>query len=397
MGEKKEIIVTVTSPEEFYAAANLTGNPFRSNPTQVADPRRDIWVGYEREQAQLIKYLKRARADQVGNANFILLFGSYGTGKSHALLWAQNRILNKEAADYKAVCYFVPSIKKAKGQLTFAGAFVDDIVAKSKILADVQAYRNFLGGAIFRYREENEVAIEVPDDQIIEKIIPSVELYNFAKELFRCESADDFKRVICPKGMGDHDAVTIFTRIVNLFVHEVKLKNSVIRYKNAAYLFIDELDDLLRTTIKEARIVNDTLRHIYDACPNCFGLVIGASAQSAEFTAMFEDYVLTRIQKRIELHLLDKDDAKDFVIEIMDKSRRDPNGPKGAFPFEEAAIDAIASQLTEITPRKIVNTMQEVIEEIRLAGLNPKDKAIGLPELDQADVMEEVFGDGGIA
>ena len=82
------------APEEFYKAAKLAGNPFRTNPVYAADPRAEIWVGYEKERARFMKFLTRARADQVGNANFIMVYGPYGTGKSHALLWGQNRILH---------------------------------------------------------------------------------------------------------------------------------------------------------------------------------------------------------------------------------------------------------------------------------------------------------------
>lgn len=387
----------VMTPVEFYRACNLSGNPFRSNPTHSSDPRIDIWVGYERQQQQLVKFLARTRADQVGNTNFIMLYGGYGTGKSHALLWAQNRILNVEAAQYDAVCYFVPTLKKAKGQLTFAGAFTDDIVAKSRLIADIQSYKTFLGTQIFRYRDEKKIGHDVTSESIIEKLIPAVDLYNFAKELFNCENEEEVRAVVCPKGLTDYQAVVIFTRIVNLFVHEIILDSGSYRFKKAAYLFVDELDDLLRTNVKEARLVNDSLRHLYDACPNCFCIVIALSAEIAEFTTIFEDYILSRIQKRIELHLLDKDDAVKFVVEILDKARIDPNGPTGAFPFELAAIEAVASQLVEITPRKIVNTMQQVIEEVRLAGCDPTSGAISLQNLDDADVLAEVFGEGGIA
>ena len=46
-----------------------------------------------------LAYLKRSLADQIGNANFLMLYGDYGTGKSHALLWAQHLILHDESAD----------------------------------------------------------------------------------------------------------------------------------------------------------------------------------------------------------------------------------------------------------------------------------------------------------
>ena len=41
-----------------------------------------------------------------------------------------------------------------------------------------------------------------------------------------------------------------------------------------------------------------------------------------------------------------------FVVQVLDQSRHDESGPTGAYPFEEGAIDAIASQLVEITPKR---------------------------------------------
>lgn len=383
-------------PSEFYKSCNLKGNPFRSNPTHADDPRMDIWVGYEKQRQQFMKFLTRARADQVGNANFIMIYGGFGTGKSHALLWAQNRILNVEADEFRSVCYFIPSLKKAKGQFTFAGAFLDDIIAKSRLLADLQSYRTFLGTQIFKYRDENSISHDVKDAQIVEKLVPSVDLYNFAKELFAAESEEEVRAIITPRGLTDHQAVTIFTRIVNLFVHEISLSGGPKRFKKAAYLFIDELDDLQLASAKEARLVNDTLRHLYDSCPNAFGLVVALSAAIAELPSMFEDFILSRIQRQIELNLLDKDDAVDFVIAILNRWRVDAAGPSGAFPFEKSAIEAVTSQLVEITPRKIVNTMQEVIEEVRLAGKDPAEGAISIKDLDDAGIIDEVFGAGGI-
>ncbi|QIK78379.1 hypothetical protein G7077_05120 [Sphingomonas piscis] len=386
------------SPEAFYSACNLTGNPFRSNPTHASDPRINIWVGYEKQQQQLLKFLTRTRADQVGNANFVMLYGGYGTGKSHALLWAQNYVLNREEDDFDAVCYFVPTLKKAKGQLTFAGAFQDDIVAKSRLIADIQAYRTFLGGCINQYRIENKVSHDVRDESIVEKLIGSVDLSNFAREILSCgDSEEKIRKLVSPSSLSDYQAVVTFTRLVNLFVHEIIIGQHKNRFKKAAYLFIDELDDLLRTTTKEARLVNDNLRHIYDSCPNSFCVVIALSAEVAEFTTIFEDYILSRIQKRVELHLLDKTDASIFINAIMDNSRVDPSGPKGAFPFEPQAVDAIVSQLVEITPRKVVNMMQQVIEEVRLSGFDPTKGPISLNDLDNADVLSEVLGEGGIA
>lgn len=63
-------------PEEYYLKSNLKDNPFRSTPNFAVDPRAGIWVGYEKQKKQFVKYLKRSLADQVGNANFLMLYGT---------------------------------------------------------------------------------------------------------------------------------------------------------------------------------------------------------------------------------------------------------------------------------------------------------------------------------
>lgn len=109
------------------------------------------------------------------------------------------------------------------------------------------------------------------------------------------------------------------------------------------------------------------------------------------------DYILSRITRLIELSVLDKNDAVAFVREILNSNRVDPAGEGDFFLLEEAAIETIASQLTEITPRKIVTTMQQVIEEVRLSGHDPADGPVSVDFLDDNEIIEEVLGEGGVA
>ena len=245
-------------------------------------------MGYEKQKKQLDKYLKRSLSDQVGNVNFLMLYGNYGTGKSHALLWAQNRIRHEEKGTFDAVSYCIPTLRKDKGNLTFAGAFLDDIVAKSDLLADAQAFNHFLVECISAYRVAKGLGHEVSPEKVIEQLVPAVELSNFAKEFYKCQGTDDLRGLVAPNGLSDYRAMMIFTRLVNLFVHEMKIADTdVRRFKKGAYLFIDELDDLERASPKEAREVNDILRHIYDKLSEL--LLYGDRAVGRDFamTALF--------------------------------------------------------------------------------------------------------------
>ena len=385
----------VMDPRTYYEKSNLKDNPFKSKPNSAIDPRSSIWVGYEKQKKQLNKFLKRSLADQVGNVNFLMLYGDYGTGKSHALLWAQHRILHEERDDYSAVCYFTPTLRQENGKFSFADAFRNDIIAKSNLIADLQAFHDFMVQCITARKAVGDLG-EVTNEQVIERLVPAVEFSNFAKELYNCKGVEGFQALLAVK--NDYHAMMVFTRIVNLFVHEMEISDADRRrFKSAAYLFVDELDDLQRASLKEARLVNDLLRHIYDSCPNCFCMVIAISAEISQLDVLFFDYVLRRITRQIELVGLGKDDAVEFVREILATNRRDPEGEVQFFTFADAAVDTIVSQLAEITPAKIVNAMQQVIEEVRLAGHNPEDGPVSSDFLDEHDIVEEVLGEGGVA
>lgn len=385
----------VMEPRDYYEKANLNDNPFKSNPNFAIDPRASIWVVYEKQKKQLDKFLKRSLADQVGNVNFLMLYGDYGTGKSHALLWAQHRILYEEKATYNAVCYFIPTLRQENGKFSFSDAFRNDIVGKSSLISDLKAFHDFLVQCITARRAVGDLH-DASNEHVIEKLIPAVELCSFAKSLYQCQGDAGFHTLVASK--NDYQAMTIFTKIVNLFVHEMVITDDDRRrFKKGAYLFIDELDDLERASVKEAREVNDLLRHIYDNCPNNFCMVIALSAEISQLAVLFFDYVLRRIKRQIELVGLDKGDAVEFVKQILEKNRLDPNGEGDFFPFEEGAIDTIASQLTEITPAKIVDTMQQIIEEARLAGHDPSEGPVSADFLDEHDIIDEVMGEGGIA
>lgn len=377
--------------QEFYQAANLTENPFRSNPTQESDPRMDIWVGYEKEKQQLWKFLNRSRSDQIGNSNLVLLYGDYGTGKSHALLWARHQILDAKKTEFNSVCYYIQTLRK-DGKISFAGAFKEDIVGKSSIVIDVLSYKQFLEECVIQYKKDNGLGPETSKESIVEKLLNSVEHFNFARDILRCESQAQVSSLLIPAKFGDYQAMTTISKLINLFVYEIKLSNETRRFRNGAYIFIDEIDLLATATAKEARDTNELFRHLYDNCPNCFCMVLSFTATAAELNILFAPYILSRISKQITMNLLALDEAKIFVREILDSARYDPKGPKEYFPFEESAVHSIVSQIVSITPRKIINAMQQVLEEIRLLKFDPSKKKVDETFLDDNGVLEDVLG-----
>ena len=77
----------------------------------------------------------------------------------------------------------------------------------------------------------------------------------------------------------DYDAQLKFTNLMKLFVFEIKIRGQAVAFKNAVYLLLDEVDQLHGASVKDARIVNDLIREIYDSCPRGLGLVTALSAE----------------------------------------------------------------------------------------------------------------------
>ena len=379
-------------PAEFYTSCNLRENPFRSNPTQESDPRMDIWVGYDREREQFSRYILRSRADQIGNANLVMLYGDFGAGKSHALLWAKYQILEAKKEEFNSVAYYIQTLRKDAGKITFAGAFREDIIGKSALVEDVRRLKQFLEECIVEYKRDNKLGPDTTSEAVLQKLLGSVELFNFAKEVLKCSSEAEVRELLAPPRLGDYQAMSTLTKLINLFVFEVPLKAGARRYKNAAYLFIDELDLLATATAKEARDVNELIRHIYDNCPNSFCMVLSFTATAAELNVLFAPYVLSRVAKQIVMNFLQLDEAKAFVKGILDSARISKSGKTGYFPFQEEAIQAVVAQIVSITPRKVINTMQQILEEVRLLGYEPSKGPIPATYLDEHNVIEDALG-----
>lgn len=376
------------SPKEFYKQCNLDENPFVENPAVASHHRASIWVGYEAENKKLLRVLKQARSDQLGSNRFFLLYGGFGTGKSHAMLWAQNLILHTEKEEFNSCAYFIRSLKTHGGKFSFFRAFQEYVVNQSEILQDLEKFKNFLGSKIVKYMEENGISDTTDKDLVLKRIFQAPELINLASKIYHSRGQAELEASISVS--DDFNSILTFTNLVKLFTFNIpssSLEDN--RFKKAVYLFIDELDDLAGAAVKESRLVNDHLRHLYDSCQGCFCLGIAISAEISELPMFFDEFVLTRIDRQIELSLLDKSQALDFIKQMLSEHR--VNADDSFYPFQQDAVDHIVDQISQITPRKIVKAFYETIEQVRLEGFLPsQDNLITLDALDDMDIMEEI-------
>jgi hypothetical protein len=376
------------TPKEYYESCNLTENPFRPSAVAVDDPRAEIWVGYESQQKLLERLLNRVRADQVGLTSFVLLYGHWGTGKSHALLWGRHWVRKNDAG----TAYYLPTLVRDKGKISFGTAIRQDLVDSGALTRDLHDYYAFLSKKIL---ELTSAQTNMQPDDAIDKLFSIPDHRKLAKEVYHAHGQEDKLGLYLKKYLdNDHEAIQVFSKVVNLFVLEVGEANRE-RFKQAVYLFIDELDDLSRQPAKDSLLANDAIRHLYDSCPNCFGLIVAASAELNTLQHLFTEYVLTRMTRKVEFEFLDQIKAREFVRDILNKSRVKSSQLEktGYFPLTEDATAEIVSHLRQITPRDVVKTMQLVLEEMRLADIDVSEVPLDPEGLERTGLIDSIFGE----
>ena len=230
-------------------------------------------------------------------------------------------------------------------------------------------------------------------DQVIEKMFSgSTELFNLAKSIHDKDD-DTASYVSFLTRSNEYDSMLLFTNLVNLFTYPIEYADgNPERYKKAVYLFIDEVDDISQTSPANQRAVNDLLRHIYDNCSQNFCIIVALSAEVSELSYIFEEFILTRVNRRFEFQLLEPSESSHFIKEILNSARIDNDNQNDFYPFTEDAINTIVGSMTSVVPRKLVNAMHDILEVARTSEFVPSDsKLIDQAALDNLDIQEEVL------
>lgn len=382
---------------EYYEKCNLTTNPFQQNTVYENDERAGVWVGYEGEKRQIVRVLTQARLDRVGSTRFLMLLGSWGTGKTHALTWFKNYALSENAPEFNAIVYYISTLKH-DAKFSFKTVFNMDIVTNSRLPLDVLEFKDWLRNTMSDYRAEHGISATTKERDILESLIGTAGLVDMAEDILKVDDLEAIK-VKFLKVSSDYDAQIKFTNLMKLFVFEIKIRGQAVAFKKAVYLLLDEVDQLQGASVKDARIVNDLIREIYDSCPRGLGLVTALSAEISELPALFQDYVLSRIDRTVEMSILDRDDAVKFVEQLLGSARvdSDKKSHTGFFPFSEDCVLHIMSSLNEITPRKIMKVMFETLEIARTDGdFDPsKDGLLDEDKLEDYGINDDLLYDQG--
>ena len=190
-----------------------------------------------------------------------MLLGSWGTGKTHALTWFKNHAQSENASEFNAIVYYISTLKH-DAKFSFKTVFNMDIVTNSRLPLDVLEFKDWLRNTMSDYRAEHGIPATTPEREQLESLIGTAGLVDMAEDILKVGDLEEIK-VKFLKVSTDYDAQLKFTNLMKLFVFEIKIRGQAVAFKKAVYLLLDEVDQR-KVSVKDARIVNDLIREIYD-------------------------------------------------------------------------------------------------------------------------------------
>ena len=373
--------------------ARLTSNPF----TLVPGEEVTVWAGYEQLRAELLDIVESCRSDRVGLSEFAIIYGDYGTGKSHALRYLQYWITQEKREDFNSPCVYLETLKVAAS------------------MSFVVLYRRIMESLLSHIRETAEwldIAVEdtakkrSPDSSLQELEAAKDRIYREAgvtpgfpglSLLLRGikNQEDEALRILLGdkiSGAGamgryrnynltgpidsEYDATKCLGAYVNLCTRGASglSEGDVLARNKAFYFLFDELEIVADLPPREVLSLNQGLRDLINSCPESCCFLFGMSGDVVDIYGFLNPPVIRRMSREpLPISPLDPDEAVDFLVQVLRGYRSSDDDPD-EYPFERDALFAIAEGTQSRTPSELFRGCRRVLEKTVQSGrLAPGD------------------------
>lgn len=385
------------TPEDLQFA-NLKESPFRVTPGKKVT----VWAGHKDLKKVLEKVVILTRNDKVGTSECVVLYGELGTGKSHSLRFFQNYI-DSQQDDFKSKCVYLETLRVAN-KVSFCDLYRTIVQRIGK--SDIQKFSKALVSKV--EEEKRKLAQETPADEfkrihesredIEEKFLTQAkdrimgkyaQRYSIFQQLDQDNdgawfyisasqpkfSQDDLVRLdVMGPIDSDFAAVEHLGMIINLMCG-IPINGDT--YWKAFYLFLDEVEIITDLEPKALIAINQSLRDLFNACPEHLCLLLGLTGDAAMVEVIFSQYLLSRLTREpICIPSLDDEQAVDFLKEVLKSYRIDSKATDDWHPFTEEAVRYIIYNTTDKTPRRLFYNCKRVFELSASEGLLKNKKKI---------------------
>jgi energy-coupling factor transporter ATP-binding protein EcfA2 len=326
----------VTDPR--YPYLNLADWPFQ---LVASASTADVWVGrpdFLRELRALERTVSRVQASQI-----VLLWASFGSGKTHALL----HLAGLAAKHDDLVPLYVVTPKGIRSFIDIYRAIADSALESGAA--------SFAGRALF---ERSGGSAESDVDRALLRIgVYGDEDANTAAAWLRAENVPmkDLRQIgIGARLQTTADAISALSRLVPRLQQNGEKK---------LVLLLDEVQELEELGKRLDECVGG-LRKVFDQNTNGLTMVLSfTTAMQSSLRGILGDALFDRVSATLTLPPLRPDEAADFVTGLLKAWSIDP--ARAPFPFTPEAIKAVVRELVErrmaLTPRTVIKTFNQLL------------------------------------
>ena len=161
----------------------------------------------------------------------------------------------------------------------------------------------------------------------------------------------------------DADFVRATTSLIRLFVQQQPRSRSF-------FWFLDDCHFMAgwKPGQRKLLMIQQGIRDVFDGCPSKLGIVMAfASKESSHLNELLIGDILSRSSYRVEIPVLDEDDALQFAIDILNdpEVKNSVENPL-SYPFTEKSLSEMVNLLskkTDLTPREIMKCLGRLVSD----------------------------------
>jgi type II secretory pathway predicted ATPase ExeA len=378
---------------------NLREYGLESNPFPlVPGARVTNWAGMDEVRERLEDVVRSVLATDTGLSEFVILLGSYGAGKTHALRYLSTLINEVRAEEFRSFAVYVPKIR--------VGSKINFLNLYSHIIQEIGGDRIRALAESLKQRVDTAAdQLSLQMDRIAEREIREKDPLYFHRTVIESVPTEDraMLRLLIELAKGDDHVLRFLfdgkpvvqnsdfsQQITTDFIAAHVLASLFramclsIQGDSPAYqgvqLFFDEVEDIIEAKVTEQAELWQPLRELINRLPYNFALILSFSAEAALLEAIIPTALAERTSRmNIELPAMTVEEAKDFVRKQLEDFR--PQGyvaPQPYYPFAEDAIDFVLEHIVILVPRKIFRSLRTVLERaIKREGIGPGEEIDG--------------------
>jgi hypothetical protein len=350
------------------------------------------WAGRTELKEDLIDLVKGVRARDIGVTEFVVLYGEYGAGKSHALRFLRTLIseaTQKPDGEFRSLAIYLERPRVAT-KLNFLELqrYIIRLIGRDQLIefaaevaARVSKRANALAAAANMSAATNLASFHTASlDEIKPNDRAMVRLLDNAKDDIAGAYSFLIGEGLAPnkeyEGKVDSDfmAAKVLADLFRVLTSDISGEPPV---QESIYLFVDESEALLEAKASESELVFAGLRELINGIPYRFCLILSFSAATALIEAIMPQHMLKRMTRQyFEVPMLSDDEAVEFTRAQIDFFRVPESSYAGSFyPFTEEAVRYIVENQNSITPRNLFMSCKRVLERaIRRQGLTAGDE-----------------------